>query len=108
MIKIVLTNLIPDRKEQEKHDLKILEWACKDCKDGESCTTVLELSKILMAEEKISPEKIMDALINYLRINKKDIVLVDTSRDHYWRDTFEDAVEGIEVIHNPYPETLFQ
>ncbi len=105
MIKIILTNIIPDKKAQEEHDFKILEWVCKE---GESCITVLELSKILMVENNVSPEKIMDALINYLKENKNDIVLVDTSRDHYWRDTFEDAVEGLNLIHNPYPETLFQ
>ena len=104
MIKIVLTNLIPDKKEQEKHDLKILEWVCKE---DDNCITVLELSKILMAEKKLEPEKIMEELINYLKENRDNLILVDTSRDHYWRDTFEDSVEGIKIVHNPYPDTLF-
>ncbi len=104
MIKIVLTNLIPDKNEQEKHDLKILEWVCEE---DDNCITVLELSKILMAEKKLNPEKIMEELINYLKENRDNLILVDTSRDHYWRDTFEDSVEGINIVHNPYPDTLF-
>ncbi len=104
MIKIVLTNLIPDKNEQEKHDLKILEWVCEE---DDNCITVLELSKILMAEKKLNPEKIMEELINYLKENRDNLILVDTSRDHYWRDTFEDSVEGINIVHNPYPDILF-
>ena len=104
MIKIVLTNLIPDKKEQEKHDLKILEWVCEE---NDNCITVLELSKILMAEKKLEPEKIMEELLNYLKENRDNLILVDTSRDHYWRDTFEEAIEGINLLHNPYPDTLF-
>ncbi|WP_201327581.1 hypothetical protein [Thermotomaculum hydrothermale] len=105
MIKIILTNLIPDRNEQEKHDLKILEWICKE---NDNCVTVLELSKILVAENKVKPERIMESLLNYLKKNRENIVLIDTSRDHYWRDTFEDSIEGLKIIHNPYPDTLFQ
>ena len=104
MIKIVLTNLIPDRKEQGKHDLKIVEWICEE---DDNCITVLELSKILMAEKKLEPEKIMEEMINYLKENRDNLILVDTSRDHYWRDTFEEAVEGINIVHNPYPDRLF-
>ncbi len=105
MIKIILTNLIPDKKEQEKHDLKILEWVCQE---NDNCVTVLELSKILIAEKNLQPEKIMEALIDYLQKNKENIVLVDTSRDHYWRDTFEDSVEELKIVHNPYPDELFE
>ena len=108
MIKIVLTNLIPDLKKQEEHDLRILEWMCEE---NDKCVSVLELSKIISAEKGIdlkNNEKIFQAIIDYLKQNKKDLILVDTSRDHYWRDTFEDLVEELEIIHNPYPENLFK
>ena len=107
MIKLVLTNLIPDREEQKKHDLKIIEWVCGE---NDNCITVLELTGILSAEQKLDKKDskaLFKALIDFLEKNKNEVVLIDTSRDHYWRDSFEDSVEGLKILHKPYPEGLF-
>ncbi len=101
LIKLILTTIFPDKNKQKEHDLKILE---KFCREEDGCITVLELSNILQKENNLKPEEIFESLIEFVRGKREEIVLIDTSVDHYWRDVLEDAVEGVEIIHNPYTE----
>ena len=104
LIKLVLTNIYPDKEKQKEHDSKIMEWVCEE---EDSCITVLELSNILKEENNLQAEEIFEELLNFVKNKKNEIVLIDTSRDHYWRDLFEGSVFGLKIVHNPYPDDLF-
>lgn len=98
---LVLTNLIPDRDKQKKHDNVILEWLNLEIKG----ISVLKFLEDIYKHKELTPEDSITLLTNTIKtVNPK---IIDASRDHYWREVIENSCE-IEVEHNPYPNEIFQ